>query len=740
MRIYLLLGLFILRIGWAFAQNYEITQEEFLSDSIDVDYLIVTDSLFKDVAYSFCLYRDTLKKDFVYSPRFVTTQTLYLLYLDSFKTSYLPKAFSIREGIRRIKELSQGKLQYVVLLGDGYSEYDTLEHPNFIPMIYDKNLISTVDSIRASDDFYVSYQYGVSNIYPTFAYVGRIPADNIDEAWGAFYKIKRYEGNPFGDYKRKILISVDDDEISPEVIDPYNHERLVEKYVLPYIPEGIEKENVYLQLYPKDDESYKPLAEADFIDYINKGVFITLFSGHSHWGVLAIERVFKSWSTPSLVNKDLTIFVVLGCYASKFDLYNEKGVVERIFITPEYGAVAGIGSIMEVYAIENNEFGGALLEKIYDLPSKKTIGETFYYAKTAYNYTGYYLNSSSYELFGDPAMIIVSPIIRKLSPDTLDIESVNKKDYSLDYLTNWSVNFFVYPKDSSITYTKRTLTGEDTITITKALSPIVVDSSITTSNIYSVSFYLPFVDSSYTPLKEVLYAYNKDIYQDFIYYNSSYTTLSGNSLKVNEVFDYKLSYYYKDKTEKIIKLKEGDITEKNGEIIIRISLSTYIDSLKIYLNSISLVKNSKKLENDTSFYISLSNITSFYNTLRTILYKNSSMKEEEFNFKVIDENSSIILKDSFIYPNPYRTSSNSAIIFGAYFIKPTKRIDVSIYNSKGKRLIKKSIYGDFIGYSNIKIDPYFNGKKVGKGIYIVKISVWDIYNKNQKKTLKLIIF
>jgi len=733
----------ILNLSKNLETNFELSKADFISDTSLVDYLIITDEEFVDEAIKLCSYRLNNPNDLVHYPKFVTTKTIYGVYEDSHKDSYQPKAKSLQSAILRLKKTSDSLLTFVVLMGSGYTEVWSPGRKNYIP-IFTKSLPvdpSNGESYLTSDDL-MTINDGETP-YPNTTFIGRIPARNIEDATNLVDKIIASEdfSKSKGDWQNNILLLADDDKQLGKP-DPIStpHEKYLEDYVIPYIPNYVEKQRVYTNLYPLDNNGYKPTATNDMVSAINSGTFFSIYSGHGGETLISDERLFTVENITSLTNTKYPIFMFLSCNVGAFHML-EESLSEVLVNYKDYGSSLVLAATKETYATQNNIFGGRVIEAIYK-NENRSIGEIVNWAKLGVTNSV----ALAYHIFGDPAHIVKLPIAIPLTNETTiyPFEKISTNTKIPIGVWNYNYKFF-----DALKYVKYiTEVHKKTVKYTENGSMLYSNSSSVTSGVVSESFIAPKnIKVNDSTAGYNLYVENgvKDyIYSNYNFNSKSPQNYSGN--KINNIDGPTIKFFQVNSVVIGVLKKETTSPLHNGDevklpAVIKVQL---YDKDGIYLNgnyksdagyggipySWDNKKSSYAYESYNketgSFSLQLDSncfIGGLHKLTVSSIDVQGNISKHELSITIVTPDSKKILSRIYTYPNPGKLPIK--IVY--QLLDKIYEGKILIYDSRGKLLKTFRILEENtrIGFNHITWDGTINnGLKLGKGFYIAQIMVY----------------
>ncbi len=226
---------------------------------------------------------------------------------------------------------------YVVLLGDGHYDprcYVCTATSYIPPYLYP---VDRFIGVTAADNRYVAYDPVPPEINPApFMNLGRLPANNLDEANAIINKIISYETGIVADtsWLTKTVFVADDPDYAGNFW-AYST-RIVTDTTL--LPAEYSREQIYLATGGDVNA-----ATASLIQAINNGALFVNFNGHASYTGWAFEGLWELGDTAALTNTGkypimLPMTCLDGYYIYPFAGFESIG--EKIVRVPNAGAVA----------------------------------------------------------------------------------------------------------------------------------------------------------------------------------------------------------------------------------------------------------------------------------------------------------------------------------------------------------------------------------------------------------------
>ncbi len=310
-----------------FFLNKEDSKEYIKEDTMNIDYIIITDSSFLDEFMPLIRW----KREKGLHSRIITTDSIY---------SNFP-GIDNQEKIRNfINDLYENNNIIWVLLG---GDTDIIPSRIAYAMDSEAGFESDEDSLQA--DLYYSDLDGNWNengtppygeiadsidLYPD-VFVGRAPVKTKEEVTTFVNKVIKYEKNPPSDYLNKALFL-------GEILwnNPYTDAAVGKNKIDSlYVPPWINITKLYESLGNEDEEAV--------ILAINEGQNIINHDGHAWYNVMGVgDGYLNNSDMDALENGDnLSILYSIGCWSNAF---HYDAISEHFINNPNGGGVAFIGN------------------------------------------------------------------------------------------------------------------------------------------------------------------------------------------------------------------------------------------------------------------------------------------------------------------------------------------------------------------------------------------------------------
>ena len=303
---------------------------------------------------------------------------------------------------------------YVLLMGDAHWDYKYVFHEQYLkyenyPRIY----VPTYHGYNAPygetamDHRFVTVSG--DDIIPDI-FIGRIPAEKLEEADVVVDKIIAYEEDPYRGIWQSRIMLIADDEKSKSGDEIFEESRV--ELASDYIPMGYEVAEVYLR---RIGEPYLVRKMINMeINSTDRGVVMLEYAGHGGAHSWAHEYIFSWEDVKKLQNHRKYPFVITTtCENGYFDnpTGGNKSIIELFLLQPKGGAIACLSATRLTYGQGNAMFDKMLYPRIFN-EKPPILGKFITEAKIDFinlDITTWTPSAEQYTIFGDPATILAIP-------------------------------------------------------------------------------------------------------------------------------------------------------------------------------------------------------------------------------------------------------------------------------------------------------------------------------------------
>ncbi len=668
----------------------------------------------------------------------------------------------------------QKPFRYLLLFGDASFDYKNLEVPtgsntNFIPT-YESYESLNRSSTFSSDDYFGLLdddegQNIVSGGQLMDIGIGRIPADNPEEAHAAVSKIIHYhEAASYGSWRNSTTFIADDQDNNLHL---NQSEKLSDTFHLYNPAYNIDK--IYLDAYPQVSTpggARYPEVEDAINSKIYSGTLFMNYTGHGGEGGLAHERIMTHDMIRSWKNYDrLMLLITATCSFARYDNPNTETAGELVLFNANGGAVALISTVRLVYASANYQLNHALIKELFNFQNG-TLPKLGDVIRKTKNRIDTKANNRKFALLGDPAMRLGYPQLRIRSTaidkkpfvslgDTLSaLEKVTISGEILNTDGTPASNFngIVYPSLFDKEISIKTLQND-------------ADSRSKTFNVEKNILYKG--KASVTGGKfEYTFIVPKDINYDFgpgkLSYYANQGTLDGQG------YDYTIvggsaDSFAEDNSGPEVKVYmndenfiSGGMTDANPVLLVRLAdengINTAGNAIGHNITGVLDEENENPLILN-EFYESelddftqgearypLSNLEPGLHKIKVTawdVYNNSGEGYTEF---IVAENAKLALAHVLNYPNPFTTNTE----FWFEHNKPGQNLSlkIEIFTISGRliKTIRQEINSEGYQVRGIRWDGKDEfGDDIGKGIYIYHLQLRSEDGDEAREFAKMVL-
>lgn len=679
----------------------------------------------------------------------------------------------------RAKEVGNAP-QYLLLFGDGSFDNRQILKANTDKDIYRlltyqaKESFDEVDSYTTDDYFGLlddtdgSY---IANNSMDIA-IGRIPAYSVEQANGVVDKLIKYIKNEdLGDWKNISIFMADDGDGNLHVVECDSVCNVFERNNPSVLTRKLYLDS-YIQEVTAVGEFY-PALKKEFYDYINSGVLMINYMGHSGYNNWTNEQILTVADIDAMYNTRLPLFITASCSFSRFDDFKLSGG-EAMMLNAKGGALALITTTRTVYAHPNMLLNLELVKEILKINTTtnriNTIGEAYRLAKNKRARSNN-SNRLSFILLGDPAIRLTFPEDSYVAIDSINGNDVTltpdtvgalgkvtlsgsvrfKQDSVVDETFNGLVGITIFDKEEQIETLLNDATPSDTIkpfVYTYRTNPFYMGRTEVVDGRFSVEFIVP---------KDIRYNYGAGRIIMYAIDEERRVEASGNSLQMiigGDSEDAELEY---DGPKVKLYLntpyfENGDKVNENPVFFAELSDVSGINTIGsgIGHDIILRIDDDPKQEYVLNNYYR-SNVGSY--TSGVVSYQLSNLPtgkhklffrvwdlqnnstSAELNFEVISD-LDVSVSNINVYPNPISDYANVVIEHD----RPMSPIDMHLYLYD---LAGRIVWQDVISIvTDASCSIHYNFKinsSISEGLYFMKAIINDGHRKNLSKTTKILV-
>ncbi|MCB8994638.1 MAG: type IX secretion system sortase PorU [Bacteroidales bacterium] len=725
------------------------------------DMVILTLPEFKDQAERLAAYRREKSKLDVLV---VTPEEVYNEF-----SSGSPDISAIRNFMKMLYEKagSDSTLmpRYLLLFGDGSFDNKgiTTNGKSLLLTYQSDNSLSPVASY-VSDDFFAMLDPGENMISGLLDIgVGRLPANNEDEAKLLVDKIIDYESPArMGDWRNTICFIGDDEDGNIHMTDADG----MANYVEGNYP-GFNINKIYLDAYKQvstpTGQAY-PDVNLAISEQVERGALIINYTGHGGIAGWAHEQILDINDIESWTNyATLPLFMTATCEFSRYDDHIIPSAGEMVLMSSKGGSIALFTTTRLVYSQPNR----ILNEKFYEIVFEKDkngenyhLGDIMAYTK---NKAGSGINKRNFTLLGDPSLRLSYPEFFVYA-DSLNGKVINSMSDSLQALRKISVsghiadlggnvlsdfNGKVFPTVYDKSVLQQTLANDGGSKKTFSIRNNIIYKGESTVNqgYFNFSFIVP-KDISYAYGSGKLSFYAEDSLYDAAGANLDITVGGTYDMAEPDTQGPELKVYINSPT-----FRSGGICDENPVLYVEVSdehgVNTTGNGIGHSITAM-LDDNSQNLFFLNGYYQSyldsyqggiiqypFSKLEPGHHTVNVKvwdIYNNSSTGSTDF---VVIKTDDLVLRDLLNYPNPFRDYTNISFAHNKPGVDMDITVDIFTLGGKLVSTIKAKEAQTGFRSQNIYWDG--SGAQDGESVYIYRIRVSTSEGQSAEKSGKLIL-
>lgn len=662
---------------------------------------------------------------------------------------------------------------YLLLVGD--ASYDlknrlngntnyvvSYQSPNFLQPVF--SYISD-DFLGLLDDNEGTWPNTSINPEKMDIAVGRLPVKTIEEANAVVEKIKVYNtANTQADWRNKIMFVGDDEDGVTHMSQSNQLARFIE-----IRHPDMEVEKVFLDAFQQESTSggdRYPEVNRAISRGVQDGVLLVNYTGHggeTGWAgerILSIEDI-TSWDKKS----NMPVFMTATCEFSRFDDPFRTSAGELVILNPNGGGVALLTTTRLVYSSPNFTLNRAFYDFVFLRNSDgnfKRLGDVFRETKNANAASS---NSRNFSLLGDPALRIAIPHYQVVTTsingkplsqgDTLKaLSKVTIAGYVADpdgnKLTDYSGTIYPTVFDKSRRVKSLNNDGAGVFEFMQRDSRIFKGRASVSQGDFSFSFIVP-KDINYSFGQGKINYYTENGQTDGNGYTQSIVVGGSNDSALADQNGPQIDLYMNDES-----FIYGGITNANPTFLAKLFDEQGVNTVGSGLGH-DLVAT---LDGNTEEAFILNDYyeaeTDDYQrgvirfpfedlspgkhtiTLKAWDVANNS-NEKTIEFTVVEEKD-VEIENLVNYPNPFTT--NTEFIFQHNQAGIPMDVKLEVFTVSGK--LVKSINRTIVNQGYLSRDLRWNGRddygdRIGKGVYVYKLSIRSRNGSSTEKFEKLVI-
>lgn len=670
---------------------------------------------------------------------------------------------------------SSAKVKYVNLFGDASFDFKNRipNNTNIVPIYHCLNSYTETSSSFSSDDFFVMMDLNEGNLDSNYGVpdiaIGRMLVSSVQQAEEMVNKVIEYHDiKSYGSWRNNyVAISDDADKTGDSSLQ--DAQNALTDLIYSNKP-TINFKKILLDSYQQQTTaggSRYPQAKEDLTNAFEKGALVFNYLGHGGEDGLTSERLWDKLDGYNFSNQyRYPLFITITCQFSRFDNPYRPTAGEYTYWNPKGGAISMVTTTREIsYAFQ---FNTTLSQKLFEFGSnpRVSIAEALRLTKGISNDISA-IRVTSY--LGDPALMLAIPRSKVVLTKVNDV-SINQPVNDLKALSyvklsgevqdevgnlltsyNGDVSVNVFDKN----YNKSTLNNDGYSPIISFISlgeTIFRGNASVNNGLFEIAFVVP--KDIKIPLgngRVSFYAKRNQILLDKTGFNLDIKIGGINTNAVADVTPPKVRLYMNDES-----FVNGGITNESPFFLAFLEDEHGINTASGIGHDIVAILDG----DETKPYI----LNDYYETelndytkgkirfpfrnlakgLHTIIFKAwdvyNNYISAEIQFVVADSEN-VTLSNVLNYPNPFVNYTQ----FWFSHNKPYEPLEVQVQVMTITGKIVKTINQVITTEGFLSKDISWDGKddfgdKIGKGVYIYKLTVKSIISGNKaEKIEKLVI-
>jgi hypothetical protein len=707
----------------------------------------------------------------------VTTEQVYNEF-----SSGLPDPTAIRDFVKMYYDKAAGnpanQPKFLLLFGDASFDYKdrVKNNTNFVPA-YENNFSLDPLASYTSDDFlgFLDDADDINNganVNLLDIGIGRIPAKNGGEAKNYIDKvIAYYAKESFGPWRNSQTFIADDEDFNLHLQDA----EIITGTAAATAP-VFNFQKIYLDAYRQESGSggsNYPAANEAVNNQLFNGTLIWNYNGHGGSNRLAEETILDQDIVNNWKNKNrLPLFITATCDFAPYDNPGINSLGENLLLRPETGAIALMTTTRVVFAFSNRVMNNNYLKLALepDATGKyKTLGDAVKAAKNfTYQSSGDITNNRKFTLLGDPALTLGFPTLKirtakingiavPAGTDTLSAaEKVTIEGEVTDNAGAVLIDFngIVYPAIYDKSQTVNTLANDAGSQVTGFSSQTNIlfkGKASVVNGKFSFNFKVP-KDINYQFGNGKISLYANDETKDANGFFTGFIIGGASANADNDKEGPKLKAFLNDE-----KFVNGGITNESPVLLVKLSDSSGINTAGIGIGHdivATLDNDNRKFYLLNDFYTSdldnfqqgsirfqLPKVAPGPHALKIKAWDVVNNSNEIVLDFTVTNDEKLILTRVLNYPNPFTTKTT----FWFEHNRPNEALNVKvqIFTVTGRLIKTISQTINTTGNRSCELDwdgrdEY--GDKIGKGVYVYKLSAVTSDRKKHEVIEKLVVF
>lgn len=337
--------------------------------------------------------------------------------------------------------------KYLLLLGKASFDYKNRvnNNTNFVPSYQSPSSTDPLGTYTSDDFFgFLDDSEDINSGLVVNALdigIGRVPARSVEEARNFVDKVQAYHSAAsLGPWRNELNFIADDEDLNLHLQDA----EVLTATASATAPQ-LNQSKIYLDAFQQEGGSgggTYPQANALINSNIFSGTLIWNYSGHGGPLRLAEEtvadqQIVNSWNNPAR----LPLFITATCDFAPYDNPTVNSLGENLLVRPKTGAIALMTTTRVVFAFSNRIMNNNYLRFALEPDASaryKTLGEAVMAAKNyTYQTSGDIINNRKFVLLGDPAMTLGFPShrMRLTTVNGRDVQSATDTLSATEFVT-----------------------------------------------------------------------------------------------------------------------------------------------------------------------------------------------------------------------------------------------------------------------------------------------------------------
>ncbi len=669
------------------------------------------------------------------------------------------------------------KVKYVNLFGDASYDFKNRiqNNTNIVPIYHAVNSYFETSTSFSSDDYFVMMDSNEGNLDYSFygtpdIAIGRMLVSSVQQADEMVNKVIEYHDiKSYGSWRNNyVAISDDTDKDGDQVLqDAQNNLTDLIYANKPFV----NFKKILLDSYQQETSAggaRYPKAKEDLTNYVEKGALVFNYLGHGGEDGLTGERLWDKLDGANFHNQyKYPLFITITCQFTRFDNPYRPTAGEYTYWNPTGGAISLVSTTREIsYAFDFNTSLSEFLFSFGNSP-EVSIAEALRQTKSISNADGSAVRVTSY--IGDPALMLAMPkpnvVLTKINDVSIlqpvdDLKALSYVKFSGEVQDENGALLTSYNGDLSINvfdknYSQLTLNNDGyspPISLDNLGETIFRGNASVTNGLFELGFVVP--KDIKIPLgngRVSFYAKRNQILLDKTGYNLNIKVGGINTNAVADVTPPRVKLYMNDET-----FVNGGITNESPFFLAFLEDEHGINTASGIGHDIVAILDGDETKpyvlNDY-YETELNNYTKgkirfpFRNLaagLHTIIFKAwdvyNNYVSSEIQF-VVANSQEVTLTNVLNYPNPFVNYTQ----FWFSHNKPYEPLEVQVQVMTITGKIVKTINQIITTDGFLSRDITWDGKddfgdKIGKGVYIYKLTVKSsVSNNKAEKFEKLVI-